>query len=76
MPKLCSKNEIQNGGHRNLEFISGGYFTHTAERHTNFRTNISIHDRIIITFKIKDGGRISCWIFENLIINQRITLGC
>jgi len=23
---LCPKNEIQNGGGRNLEFISGGYY--------------------------------------------------
>ena len=82
-PKLWQKNEIQNGGRRHLEFTFGGNFWHTAD----FPLLISTITQNLVPisqsaadlryfFRIQDGGRPPSWVFENLISDQWVALGC
>jgi len=66
-----AQNEIQNGGRRHLEFISGGHFkipptiyTVVLNYRTKFNANISIHDWILVSsmdhpYEVLALGRIS-----------------
>jgi len=81
-PKLGPKTEIQDGGHRHLEFTSGCNFWHIADFplliSTTTQNFVPISQSVADLqqfFKIQDGGRPPSWIFENLISVQWLALG-